>query len=1602
MYLRRTLPAPAPRRGVILLVVLAMLTLFAILGLAFVLYSQAEATSSRIFREAQFRVEDPPDENPTTLFRWLMAQLIYDVPDDDAGAASALRGHSLARTMYGFNSNALNILPFNGPGRLNYTSPVVAGQNERDLINYMYFQGDGFVRDPERLGARANPGVSQLGVPPNPPPNPHTNGHNAPYTAADLNTMALAAVRAFDRTANPAPPIVLQPSFHRHWLFNPGMTFNDQSNPNWRNPEGKYKLLRPRPIDQKINPADPTEQELFPYPEDATGDVKNLVGAPGGNDSVWIDLGYDVKTAADGTLYKPLFAFLVMDLDNRVNLNVHGNVLGGTAGPPDTRTHRSNQGWGKWEVNPAHVVNNPAGPNEWRNAMIGRQTSPTARVQGRYGPNQIPQGVPLGLTAAIPGPTPRFTAQVDFNGGLDDGTGNPTPRLQLPSAATNPTSLYPLFGVGYGNTSQPERTAHALLYDYFRSPPPFVTITNLNPPPPNLGLRPHDDVAPLAALNMKQLLYESFTSLEFQQSVLATLMPQNFQVDNQINRRTRGLVTTHSMDWARPGLAPWLYDRNAAASRLQTNPTSPELAPVGAAATFPDPVTQRMTPVPAGSDFRTPGLNPSGRPIDSQGGIDWRAADAALGRLDLNRFLAPYPHLGRSLNALPGGGFLSGQGFYQPNPLVGVDNSTSPPTVQPFVRFDINDPSGAVQAQFAFAQQGRQQLARDVYVRLLSVTGAPSIQTPANPQDAELMPRRWLAQLAANIVDFIDEDNVSTPFNFYGTQDGLPAAQIGDLSSKNPELPKFWVFGTELPKVVLNEVFTEYKLPQNPPPGQNPITVKVWAELYNTTPAFPPATAVPPGPAVQQRDTVPEPLHVPSFSGSGQGYSAYRVVVANTVPGNQGGPLMPRPLPTGGFNNDNVLGAPDTIRPRDQASGQPVVVDFPAQIGTFSTPNGTTTQALIDRNNFCLVGPQADQGSDTPRNTIPPAGPATANLPMYISTGMQYEAQYVSPGGTFQPPQDFDPTPGAGGVTVVLRRLANPHLPFNPQILLPSGQPNPFYNPYVTIDHLEHVRLNNATNQNTPLTSRSKRQPFASHFNPNDNLSQVASQPNTTQTTVHTFGQPNAPAVQPSGGAFNWLTHLDRPLVSPMELLQVSGYKPHQLTHRFIVDNTTQPLPYAQRVPWLDNDAALGLTPLAADQSHRLWRFFEMVQTADRAQGISAHGRTPGKININTVYDPETLLALCDPQLSNGFTPAEIANPANPLDPNTVYGRLLALRTPGMANPNPPAGVDPALYSFGPTDKPFLGMGTGISVAPDPQSQTGYGLNDTLLRSASGGDGTTPRLFQTIAAPDAHPYLQMELMNKIFNNVTTRSNVFAVWCTVGFFEVTDETAVPPKLGTEIGRSQGDEIRHRFFCIVDRTNIMVQGRRVNNATTTTATPTFVLRSQQLPAPVAQRPGPGAVTANMLNQPVWVRVAAARANGNLPDLGFTPFTPPGPGGRIPPGAEGTLSGLTNQPSPIYPRGFVPWQIGPGTVLVVDVGVQQETIVVNRVRYFPDVGTTPAAVDIEAVFTKTHIPANILPDGGWAINMPGNPGPQPPTFNHAAAPYTDVILPGTVVID
>jgi hypothetical protein len=390
--------------------------------------------------------------------------------------------------------------------------------------------------------------------------------------------------------------------------------------------------------------------------------------------------------------------------------------------------------------------------------------------------------------------------------------------------------------------------------------------------------------------------------------------------------------------------------------------------------------------------------------------------------------------------------------------------------------------------------------------------------------------------------------------------------------------------------------------------------------------------------------------------------------------------------------------------------------------------------------------------------TVPPG------TPLLRSADLQYPVTYAA-----SPARN--PDDRGAGIAVLLRRLANPHLPFDPRPTVGGGavavRVNPWYNPYVTVDYLDKVPLRDATDPSARYASWGKQQPYAAH--PGQARNQTS--PDRRQPTQHTFGLPNDPA--PAAGHYDWLVHLDRPLISPMELLAVAGCQPHQLTHRFV----TEEGPFNHRAPWFD-------------QARRLYRVLEFLETRDRAAGTGVGGRTPGKINLNTVWDPETFRALCDPQPPNGFTTAEV---------DAIYRRMLRLRTPSGT-----PGAD---------DRPFLSLTAGYArknsaANPDPQHpDRDGGINDTLLRSADdgadnldGGGPQTPRLFEV---PGAHPYLRDQLLTKLFNNVTVRSNVFAVWVTVGFFEVTDDSARPVKLGAEVGRAEGRHVRRRAFAIVDR-------------------------------------------------------------------------------------------------------------------------------------------------------------------------------------------------------
>ena len=352
---------PKARSGVLLLIILAVLAMFGLIGVAFVMLSgQAQRSAKSVERIDQ--AYDPPRQ---TLNQALM-QILRGPATDNAGIpspASAIGAHCILEDMYGngWASGPITIvggacggelieftiapnagvpIPVDGiavragcvitmlNGQAAGQSSLIVGVNpaapthgqmlafqgnaqpasgDTAVINGVPFGGTGFGWDATAGAFNAN-----LAMQPNAAANRNpAGGANSDYTAADFQHMFLAA-----QVADPATGKVRTiPSFHRPALARYWKAHGA--------PDQHLYMMRPignaagtdHPNFTGSNPGfDPTNFDTWDVDND--GD-----GIP---DSIWIDLGLPVRATADGRLYKPLVAALILDMDGRLNVNAHG------------------------------------------------------------------------------------------------------------------------------------------------------------------------------------------------------------------------------------------------------------------------------------------------------------------------------------------------------------------------------------------------------------------------------------------------------------------------------------------------------------------------------------------------------------------------------------------------------------------------------------------------------------------------------------------------------------------------------------------------------------------------------------------------------------------------------------------------------------------------------------------------------------------------------------------------------------------------------------------------------------------------------------------------------------------------------------------------------------------------------------------------------------------------------------------------------------------------------------------------------------------------------------------------------------------------------
>jgi hypothetical protein len=205
--------------------------------------------------------------------------------------------------------------------------------------------------------------------------------------------------------------------------------------------------------------------------------------------------------------------------------------------------------------------------------------------------------------------------------------------------------------------------------------------------------------------------------------------------------------------------------------------------------------------------------------------------------------------------------------------------------------------------------------------------------------------------------------------------------------------------------------------------------------------------------------------------------------------------------------------------------------------------------------------------------------------------------------------------------------------------------------------------------------------------------------------------------------------------------------------------------------------------------------------------------REPGRLNLNTINSPDVCRGLLNgPDLSNV------------LGGNNLWAMLSASRqgygsTYGEIDPRYPTTLA----------RPFRSS-SGANLVPIPELRMTVGaeVNSTLFRSVPRDDPNEPNYPNLLNNPNhpqapllalmsgsalnntnRNPYFRFQEMQRLANSVSTHSNVYAVWITVGYFQVDPWGVVDAghpdgyQLGPELGSDTGEVKRHRAFFIIDR-------------------------------------------------------------------------------------------------------------------------------------------------------------------------------------------------------
>lgn len=217
----------------------------------------------------------------------------------------------------------------------------------------------------------------------------------------------------------------------------------------------------------------------------------------------------------------------------------------------------------------------------------------------------------------------------------------------------------------------------------------------------------------------------------------------------------------------------------------------------------------------------------------------------------------------------------------------------------------------------------------------------------------------------------------------------------------------------------------------------------------------------------------------------------------------------------------------------------------------------------------------------------------------------------------------------------------------------------------------------------------------------------------------------------------------------------------------------------------------------------------DVVNPGEKNQNFPASG--PRRLNPTRSevppIPPLRLFEIADTEFNEGGAADKIsaASPGGQASTGPGTSPLVPIEATNVTN----------TYSF---FNPYLPAG-------QPQTPTGPIGTPSLSRTLPGPPPRTPNVLSLAQDPTRflgnngdpstfdgadrrrHPYFRTEMLQKVLNLGTVQTNQFAVWVTVGFFEVTKQgnaaLAIPDQLGNELDALSGRSVRHRSFFIVDR-------------------------------------------------------------------------------------------------------------------------------------------------------------------------------------------------------